>query len=280
MKKTILILSMLMVVVYVSAQSKKEMLQTITEQSQTIGELKGKISSTEQQLQEAKGTIAKLQEEIASLKRELESAQAQNNKPMTYRDSLLDLRSKFYACETWQEQLQYVMEPERVRPLMERYYKDNTYSVTLVDNNKKVDITRVQGKSHVLYTVNDDWIVKTDNGYKIDLEATWAENGVFYGVTKKEVINNPNKEFEIRDFLRDFNDIYKNDYYLMYRAFGWYADLYIEKNSPVARKLQSLIPKGGDKYMIFKVKYVGEKGEDGNDIFDITEVVHNILSKY
>ena len=273
MKKTILILSMLMVVVYVSAQSKKEMLQTITEQSQTIGELKGKISSTEQQLQEAKGTIAKLQEEIASLK----SAQAQNNKPMTYRDSLLDLRSKFYACETWQEQLQYVMEPQRVKPLMEKYYKDNPYSVTLVDN-KKVDITRLQGKSHVLYTVNSDWIVKTDNGYKIDLEATWAENGVFYGVTKKEVINNPNKEFEIRDFLRDFNDNYKNDYYLMYRAFGWYADLYIEKNSPVARKLQSLIPKGGDKYMIFKVKYDGK--ENGEDTFTITEIVYDKLSKY
>lgn len=276
MKKTILILSMLMVVLCVSAQSKKEMLQTITEQSQTIGELKGKISSTEQQLQEAKGTIAKLQEEIASLKRELEGAQAQNNKPMTYRDSLLDLRSKFYACETWQEQLQYVMEPERVKPLMEKYYKNNPYSVTLVDN-EDVDITRLQGKSHVLYLVNSNWIVKTDNGYKIDLEATWARNR-FHGATKEEIKNNRNKEFEVRDYLIDCQDKYENNYWLAYYGpLGEY--FYIKKNSPVARKLQSLIPQGEGRHIIIKVKY-GGRNENGDDVFDITEIVCDILSKY
>lgn len=273
MKKTILILSMLMVVVYVSAQSKKEMLQTITEQSQTIGELKGKISSTEKQLQEANGTIAKLQEEIASLK----SAQAQNNKPMTYRDSLLDLRSKFYACETWQEQLQYVMEPQRVKPLMEKYYKDNPYSVTLCDN-EGVDITRLQGKSHVLYLVNNNWIVKTDNGYKIDLEATWSEQSVFYGATKKEVINNPNKEFEVRGSLLDASEDFISDYYLIYVGLWDASHFYIKKNSPIARKLQNLNPKDDWVVGIFKVKYDGKK--DGENTFTITEIVYDKLSKY
>lgn len=31
----------------------------------------------------------------------------------------------FLAAETWQERIQYVREPERVRPLMERYYQEN-----------------------------------------------------------------------------------------------------------------------------------------------------------
>lgn len=276
MKKTIIVLSMLMVIVSVSAQSKKEMLQTITEQSQTIGELKGKISATEQQLQEAKGTIAKLQEEIASLKRELESAQAQNNKPMTYRDSLLDLRSKFYTCETWQDQLQYVMEPERVKPLMEKYYKNNPYSITLVDN-EDVDITKHQGKSHVLYEVDRNWIVKTDNGYKIDLEATRVWNR-FHGATKEEVKNNRNKEFEVRHYLIDCQDNYENNYWLQY--FGpWDEYFYIKKNSPIARKLQSLIPKGEQRGIIFKVKY-GGKDDYGKDVFYITEIVCDKMSKY
>lgn len=277
MKKTILILSMLMVVLCVSAQSKKEMLQTITEQSQTIGELKGKISATEQQLQEAKGTIAKLQEENASLKRELESAQAQNNKPMTYRDSLLDVRSKFYACETWQEQLQYVMEPERVKPLMEKYYKTHPYSVSLVDNDD-VKITQLQGKSHVLYKVDWEWIVKTDTGYKIDLEATWARNNVYRGATKEDLKMNRNKEFEVRGLLLDCQDSYENNYYLQYLG-PWSVYFYIKKNSPVARKLQSLIPQGDSRFLIFKIKYVG-KDDDGDDVFDITDVVCDIMSKY
>lgn len=277
MKQTILILSMLMVVLCVSAQSKKEMLQTITEQSQTIGELKGKISATEQQLQEANGTISKLQEENASLKRKLESVHAQNNKPMTYRDSLLDLRSKFYACETWQERLQYVMEPERVKPLMEKYYKTNPYSVSLVKNNFNVGITKHQGKSHVLYEVNDNWIVKTDNGYKIDLEATWGDRDVFYGATKEELINNRNKEFEVRGHLRDCQDNYKNDYYFQYYGL-WSVFFYIKKNCPVAKKLQNLIPEGERRHLIFKVKYVGK--ENGDDIFEITDVVCDKLSKY
>lgn len=274
MKKNILILSMLVVVTCISAQSKKEMLQTITEQSQTIGELKGKISSTEQQLQEAKCTIAKLQEDIASLKRDLESTQAQNNKPMTYRDSLLDLRKKFYACETWQDQLQYVMEPERVRPLMEKYYKTHHYSISEVDND--VTITKRQGKNHVLYRVNGNWIVKTDDGYRIDLEATWGDRGIFHGATKDEVKMNRNKEFEVRGYLDDHQEYYENDYYLEYGSCLGYA--YIKKNSQIARKLQNIIPQGESRRLIYKIKYDGK--ENGQDTFDITDIVCDDISKY
>ena len=59
------VLLMLLAVVTVSAQSKKEMQETINELNQNIGELKARTSMLEQQLQEAKQTIATLNQQDA-----------------------------------------------------------------------------------------------------------------------------------------------------------------------------------------------------------------------
>lgn len=194
-------------------------------------------------------------------------------KPQTTNDSLMDLRQKFYSCKTWEDQLQYVIEPERVRPLMEAYYKKETYSSTVnLDND--VNIKRFQGKNHVIYKVNRNYIVQTDDGYKIDWEATME----FNPVSLLEMRNYPKKEFEYRgDFwqknIGNFNCIYLGNQSCAY---------VVNQNSLIAKRLNELLPygEGGSKELFLKIKYNGYSDINDYYWYHITEIISENYSKY
>ena len=174
-------------------------------------------------------------------------------KPQTTNDSLIDVRNKFYSCETWQEQLQYVMEPERVRPLMEDYYTKHTYSSSEIKDKSGTKITRIQGKNHILYKVNNTYLVKTGDEYKIDWEAYIARLDSYPILDESTRI--PNKEFVYRGYLRK-PSWYNNQYYLCYYIDGGLT--YPRKNSKIANRLLELMPNSLDEQnMVLKIKYIG-----------------------
>lgn len=52
----------------------------------------------------------------------------QNVTLVTAKDSVVDVILKYRACDEWENLLKYVMEPNRVRPLMQSYYAKNGVS--------------------------------------------------------------------------------------------------------------------------------------------------------
>lgn len=193
--------------------------------------------------------------------------------PKTTNDSLIDIRKKFNSCETWQDQLQYVMEPERVRPLMEDYYTKNAYSSSIKDFGG-MSITKLQGKNHILYRVRETCLVKIDDGYKIDWEATNEYNPV----SLIEMRNYPNKEFEYRVYL--ITTSYENSNFDVYYL-G--KDSYVtpRKNSLIAKKLQDWVLNNSDYNhgIVVKLRYV-RKDDGSHWIYEITEILSENISMY
>ena len=264
------VLLMLLAVVTVSAQSKKEMQETINELNRNIGELKARTSMLEQQLQEAKQTIATLKQENEKLKGQLASAAAA--KPaMTYRDSIAEVLGKYFAAETWEERLDYVMEPDRVRPLMAKYYKMNPYESSTPSDIKSWKMRRYQGNKYLIYIVRGDlYVVKTPQGYKVDWEANYEYNPT--PVLEMKKIDG--QEYIIRGYIGDHQKYYSNNNFLEYSVSAD-LDAYVRKNSPVAKKLLELLPVDGYSRMIVKLKY-----DKALDSFLITEVLSTTTSLY
>ena len=166
------------------------------------------------------------------------------------------------------------MEPERVRPLMEDYYKKKTYSSIEIKDIVGIEVTRLQGKKNILYKVNGTYFVKTDDGYKIDWEATIKYNSV----SLIEMRDYPNKEFEYRLYLINSSGRSGNSYFDCY-----YLDdkcyIFPRKNSLIAKKLQDLIPNDESERIVVKMRYVGKDDYD-NWIYEITEILSENLSLY
>jgi hypothetical protein len=196
-------------------------------------------------------------------------------KPQTTNDSLIDIRKKFYSCETWEKQLQYVMEPERVKPLMEDYYKKEVYSASEENDIGGLKIKRLQGKKYILYNLNSTYLVKTDDGYKIDWEATVRYNPL----SLVEMRDYPDKEFEYRDrmvFESGRNNIHA---YNISDKSG-YGLAHAEENSKIDKRLDELMPyrSAEAKDMILKIQYWFDN--DGEYWYKITDIISENCSKY
>lgn len=197
-------------------------------------------------------------------------------KPQTTNDSIIDIRKKIFSCETWQDQLQYVMEPERVRPLMEDYYTKNSYSSIELKDIGGISVTRIQGKKHILYNVNNwTYFVKTDNGYKIDWEATKNYNPV----SLKEMRDYPNKEFEFRGSYYEIGKDNIHAYNISDQSGR--AVLFTKDNSLIAIKIDELLPyrSGKSADLILKIKY-WRISDYGDYLYYITDIISENLSKY
>ena len=286
MKKLFLILPMLIFMMPAFAQNKKDLLQMISDLNQTIGELKGRVTIIEQQLKESNSKVANLEQQlqeaqktIASLNESVGKMNFTISKPMTYKDSIIAVVTDYLDCDSWQEQLKYVMEPERVRPLMAKYYKNHTFESEIYNPLGGSNFLKIQGKNHIIYVLDDGdfYLVKTDDGYKIDWEATKR-----YGPTLDEIKRNPNKEFELRTRLLNERQ-HIRDNYDVYTVWEFdYVYCETRNNSTFAKKIRSLF---GDEevYLTIKVKYNHQETSPYGDVLhflEITDIVSNSLSKY
>lgn len=264
------VLFMLLIVVTASAQSKKEMQETINELNQSIGELKAVNQMLERQLKESQETISLLRQENEKLKGQLVSA-ATAKPAMTYRDSIAEVLSNYFAAETWEDRSNFVMEPERVRPLMAKYYKVNPYTSSTPSNIKSWKIQRVQGKNHCIYIVDNDlYVVKSAEGYKIDWEANVEYNPT--PILEMKKING--QEYVIRGYVGDQQKYYSNNHFMCY-SIGAEIDAYTRKNSPIGKTLLELLPIDGHGRMTVKLKY-----DKALDSFLITELMSSNCSLY
>ena len=274
MKKFLITALLLVVTLSANAQSKKDLQNTINNLNQQVGQLKAMLDVKSEQLDQANQTIADLRQKLAS-------GAAAAQQPATYRDSIADLIEKYTNCTSWQEALRYVMEPERVRPIMQKYYADTGFSPTIrtAEEIKNKDFRRFNGKNYVIYYCDGFYAVQTPDGYRLDWEATAQYNPV----THTELADKIGQSAEIRGCF-EYASGYENDYFRGFRADGIRSTngkmtyFLTEKGSAIDKRLFAMLQNGASIDMILKIKSDTESEFYQN--FLITDIISTSFSKY
>ena len=274
MKKFLINALLLVVTLSANAQSKKDLQNTINNLNQQVGQLKAMLDAKSEQLDQANQTIADLRQKLAS-------GAAAAQQPATYRDSIADLIEKYTNCTSWQEALRYVMEPERVRPIMQKYYADTGFSPTIrtAEEIKNKAFRRFNGKNYVIYYCNGYYAVQTPDGYRLDWEATAQYNPV----THTELADKIGQSAEIRGCF-EYASYYENDYFRGFRADGMrntdgkLTYFLTEKGSAIDKRLFAMLKNGASIDMILKIKSLPDT--DRRRYFLITDIISTSFSKY
>lgn len=270
-KTTILCAILLMVTLCTFAQNKKELQATIdqlntkvAEQAKLIETQTKLIETLQSQLTTANNTITLLQQTMEAKK---------NGALVSAKDSIADVIVKYRACEEWEERLQYVMEPERIRPLMQSYYAKKGI------NSKELDFEAIKKglvklKENLFVTkglgIGGYYVVKTNEGYKVDWEATVEYNPV----EMLELEDMPGKTIEWRGTI-SISSGYENDWF--HRYYGK-VYLFTQKGTKVDKEMFEITKDGSYHDVIIKVKRTTDGA--GEPMNEIVEVVSKNLSKY
>lgn len=262
MKKYLINALLLVFVLSANAQSKQELQTTINNLNQQIGQLKAMLDTKSTQLDQANQTIADLRQKLAS-------GTAVTKKNATFRDSIADLVEKYTNCTSWQEALRYVMEPERVRPIMQKYYADNGFSPTIWTAKEilKEAFRRFNGKNHTIYKCVNFYAVQTPEGYRIDWEATVEYNPVSLDDLNGKV----GQTAEIRTCFNSIAADNSNDTWRCYYC----RDYYLFTKTGTALDQQFYKMQDSDK--ILKVKFMSDNQES---YFLVTDIISTSFSKY
>ena len=274
MKKFLINALLLVVTLSANAQSKKDLQNTINNLNQQVGQLKAMLDAKSEQLDQANQTIADLRQKLAC-------GAAAAQKPATYRDSIADLIEKYTNCTSLQEALRYVMEPERVRPIMQKYYADKGFSPTIrtAEEIKNKDFRRFNGKNYVIYYCDGFYAVQTPDGYRLD----WVATVEYNAVTCTELVNKIGQSAEIRGYFK-YASYHDNDYFRGFVA-GGMTDIngkttyfLTEKGSAIDKRLFAMLKNGASIDMILKIKSDTESEFYQN--FLITDIISTSFSKY
>lgn len=262
MKKILINTLFIVFVLSANAQSKQDLQNTINNLNQQVGQLKAMLDAKSEQLDQANQTIADLRQKLAS-------GAAAAQKPATYRDSIADLIEKYTNCSSWQETLKYVMEPERVRPIMQKYYAEKGFSPTIwtAEEILKEGFKRFSGKSHTIYKCRNFYAVQTPDGYRLDWEASVEYNPVSLDDLNGKV----GQTAEIRTCINSIAADNSNDTWRCYYCRDYY--LFTKTGTALDQQLYKM----QDSDKILKVKYMSD---NQGSYFLVTDIISTSFSKY
>ena len=250
MKKIILSLLVCSIAFSVSAQNKKELLEnikalqanqtTLSTQLQTITQSLGVLQAENATLKER---LAKLEANLDSLRLQgIGAVQTSENKPatlLTALDSVQAVRLAYLKSANPEEASQYVMDVERVKPLMMKYYEE-VKDWEIGDWEWYPDMKFEFIRTNVYYYPHylECYLVKTPSGYKIDWEATVKYNPYILA----DLETHPNQIFEMRTKVEKSLD-YVNDHWVEYSFThdGYLYNIYARKSNPQIKKLDRWI---------------------------------------
>lgn len=185
-------------------------------------------------------------------------------------DSIQAVLMAYNNCETPEEALQYIMDVQRVKPLMMKYYEEVADWSTWYFDEWTPGMRFQRIKANVYYhDFTETHFVKTPSGYKIDWEATVKYNPY----TVAQMKGSSNKVFELRARVEKCLD-YADDYWVAYNTSHDINCFYAKKTNPHVKKLDKWI-KQKAKPVIIKVKW-----NPSEESFDLVEFVSEGCSKY
>lgn len=247
---------------------------TINAQSMTIETLNGQLTDSKATIKELQQSVKALTDKQAALEKQLSQTPGSGVfVPQTAQDSVAAFFVQFRALENWEDLVPYVMESERVKPAMQKFYAKEGYGAKRVDPAKIVGSVKKAKKN--VYVVSDHYyIVKTAEGYKIDWEASFLPNTF----DPKSFLNTQPVGSTVTVWVSmkvyDMDDTYWNGYWIE----GYGMDVsYVLKNSAMDKKLVQLCQDGWKK-MVVKVKV--DKFSDGSKYLAPVEIVCEDYCKY
>lgn len=270
-KITIICVLLALVSTTTSAQSKKElgaMIQNLENEITTLKNdvtnlknenvnLSDKLKNEENKVANQETTIKLLQERIGLIEKsnslsitDIEKKLSEMEKklvatikadpnaiitdPQNEEDSIISVIQQYYTAKRLEDRLPFVYNPEKVKPLMQKYYTDGI-------NRKTIDKTElsIPGQN---YKVGDKFFVtgfgivamrKTKEGFKIDWEATEGYNATtldnYHAEKRTERVLWRMKVYSLKE---GWGRCYKN--------FLSIGDLNFPKNSDIAKKLSRM----------------------------------------
>ena len=203
---------------------------------------------------------------------------ADNWTPLTEVDSVVYVVGKFYCSQTWEQQLEFVMDSARVRPMMQKYYAKgygvkNLKIANLRYYTKKMNTNLFVCRSG--YDVDDcTYIIRQGNDFKIDWEATVTYNPL----TLYELEQTPGKIVEWRANRFKYNlyaPVYQNDYWERIYVKGAY--FYCLKQNKSIDSIHAVCADNNVHQVILKIRAVKTENEP---YIEIVDFVKEGLSKY
>lgn len=282
-----------------SAQNKKEMIASITELQTKVAELQAitaqqnrTIDSLNLQLSGQKAILSATQQNISLLSQQQElfsqqlallkeqsGQQPKAPKLETARDSVADFVVKYLSTENWEDLLPLIMEPERMKPIMQQFYQQKGYGAENKDFNEiRNSVVKIKSNLYKVNLWDDYFVVKTDDGYKVDWEATmmhWMANlnelleTQSLGATKTVWL----KLYRVGSNIDNLNR-YSSSY-----PSGKY---YTRVGTSIDQQMQKLLI-NGDRQVVVKVKVnkaPDTKYKKGEKYLEIIELVRDGWSNY
>ena len=293
MRKTILFAVLFMIGMAAVAQSKKELQDKIAELEKQNRELYDHSKDVVEKMSELSSRVFKLQdanqalkEENAQLKEQLAKLQAAGPKEEAgtfISDSIAAMLLKFYSATTVEERAKYVVDPQRVMPKMQNYYKAGIKPLNKfywVAGDKNNFHEKEEGAQHVgtsLYSLLVELVkdynvnhivIRTPQGFKLDWEAT-----VQYGETKDYMLTQANvgKTFtfhcKMDGSIRGWNDSYSS--VSLSNDLGRYINRYSKTNTKYALEDTSYACFPNNSAVYKKVSYLNENCVDEYGSFDV-----------
>ena len=212
-------------------------------------------------------TIQQLQKEVAELKKAKVDADpnAIITEPQNEEDSIISVIQQYYSAKKWEDRLPFVYQPEKVRPLMQKYYA-NDYSIITVDkttvsipggNYKNGDkfIAGFRNKSGYAQRV---YMRKTAEGFKIDWEAhTGYSAETLREYETREGTDKIIVRVEIDELLKPSS--FEEDYgigsnYFRVHDQNNFKNLYFLKSSTVGQRFYQLLKGSSKCYLMVEVQ--------------------------
>lgn len=203
---------------------------------------------------------------------------ADNWTPLTEVDSVVYVVGKFYCSQTWEQQLEFVMDSARVRPMMQKYYAKGYGAKNLKIANLRYYTKKMNTNLFVCrsgYDVDDcTYIIRQGNDFKIDWEATVTYNPL----TLYELEQTPGKVVEWRANRFKYNlyaPEYQNDYWERIYVKGAY--FYCLKQNKAIDSIHAVCADNNVHQVILKIRAVKTENEQ---YIEIVDFVKEGLSKY
>lgn len=283
MKKVILLCSMVVISLALSAQNKKEMqasienLQTSVEVLQTMVNNQTKtIETLQTELNQTKSSLMLLQQNLLTQQQAISDLQARQTATtnsaaiITRQDSVADFFVRFRAVEEWQNLLPMVMEPEKVKPLMKQYYDANGYGAkTLKYEDIKNHVNKLKNN---LYLVGD-WcfIVVTPDGFKVDWKGSYMQAMSNATAIKESSVGTTGTLWVEISLESNSN---QDGYHRYFMSCAKSESGYVKIGTALDKKLQTMLQNGSDKKVIVKVRTFGKH------YLEIIELVSESWSQY
>jgi hypothetical protein len=201
--------------------------------------------------------------------------------PKNETDSIIYVIQNYYKSKKWEDRLQYVINADKVKPIMADAYKDQ-FKSSLVEKSK----INVPGSNYengktfkVFVDGNTFYLTKTVQGFKIDWEATIGYNEISLASFESEK-SKTNTVFRAEIYL---NSTYWEGYGI---APSNYLSLIIDHigvayialtNSRVA-ELKKLLADGKGHEVIVEVQYKTISSSDGYSTMDFPFVTKFVKS--